>query len=107
MFPEHGGIFMHKSIKQHLHQLSADRTMLSPEKTKPSGTLNRLSFFISDESSDDETELMYEIPEQRTIFSIPLGLLSSHSNYESTHVDIQKQQKQINWLQQNLNPQRL
>ena len=34
MFPEHGGIFMHESLKQRLHELSADRIMLSNEKTK-------------------------------------------------------------------------
>ncbi len=62
--------------------------MLSPEKTKPSGTLNRLGFFTSDELSDDETELMYKIPDQGAIFNIPLGLLSSHLNYESRLVDI-------------------
>jgi hypothetical protein len=33
MFPEHGGIFMHKLLKQRLHELSADRIMLSHEKT--------------------------------------------------------------------------
>ncbi len=107
MFPEHGGIFMHKSLKQCLHELLADRNMLSPEKTKPSGNLNRSIFFTSDELSDDETELIYEIPDQGAILNIPLGILSPLLNYESTLVDIQKQQKRINWIQQNLNPQRL
>jgi hypothetical protein len=50
MFPEHGGIFMHKLLKQRLHELSADRITLSPEKLKPSGNLNRSSFYTSDES---------------------------------------------------------
>jgi hypothetical protein len=107
MFPEYGGIFMHKLLKQRRHELSADRIMLSPEKTKPSGNLNRLNFFTSDVSSDDETEVIYEIPEQGAILNIPLGLLSPSLNFESTLVDIQKQQKRINWIQSNLNPQRL
>jgi hypothetical protein len=105
MFPEHGGIFMHKSLKQRLYELSADRITLSPERTKPSGNLNRSSFFISDESSDDETELIYEIPEQGAILNIPLGILLPLLNYDTTLADIQKQQKRINWIQQNLNAQ--
>ncbi len=107
MFPEHGGIFMHKLLKQCLYELSADRIMLSPEKTNPSGNLNRSSFFTSDESSEDETEPIYEIPDHGTILNITLGILSPHLNHKSTLVDIQKQQKRINWIQQNLNPQRL
>jgi hypothetical protein len=58
-------------------------------------------------TSDDETELIYEIPEQGAILNIPQGLLSPHLNYESTLVDILKQQIRINWIQPNLNPQRL
>jgi hypothetical protein len=107
MFPEHGGIFMHKTLKQRLYELSADQITLSPERTKPSGNLNRSSFFISDESSDDETELIYEIPEQGAILNIPLGILLPLLNKDTTLADIQKQRKRINWIQQNLNPQRL
>jgi len=107
MFPKQGGIFMHKSLKQRLYELSADRITLSPEKTKPFGNLNRSSFFTSDESSEDETELIYEIPEQGAILNIPLGILLPLLNYDTTLADIQKQQKRINWIQQNLNPQRL
>jgi hypothetical protein len=66
MFPEHGGIFMHKWLKQRLYELSTDQITLSPERTQPSGNLNRSSFFTSDESSEDETELIFEIPEQGT-----------------------------------------
>jgi hypothetical protein len=106
MFPEHGGIFMHKLLKQCLHELSADRIVLSPKRTQPSGNLNRSSFFTSDESSEDETELIYEIPEQGTILNMSLGIFLTLLN-DTTLADIQKQRKQINWIQQNLNPQRL
>jgi len=106
MFPEHGGIFMHESLKQRLHELSADRIMLSNEKTKPSGNLNRPTFFISDESSDDETELIFEIPDQGAILNIPLGILSPLLS-ETTLADFQKRRKQVNWIQPHLNPQRL
>jgi hypothetical protein len=106
MFPEHGGIFMHKSLKQRLYELSTDQITLSPERTQPSGNLNRSSFFTSDESSEDKTELIFEIPEQGTSLNIPLGILSPLLN-DATLADIQKQRKRINWIQQNLNPQRL
>ena len=106
MFPEHGGIFMHESLKLRLHELSADRIMLSNEKTKPSGNLNRPTFFISDESSDDETELIFEIPDQGAILNIPLGILSPLLSKTSL-VDFQKRRKQVNWIQPHLNPQRL
>jgi hypothetical protein len=90
MFPEHGGIFMHKLLKQRLYELSADQITLSPERTKPSGNLNRSSFFTSDELSEDETELIYEIPEQCAILNIPLGILSPLLNHDTTLADIQK-----------------
>jgi hypothetical protein len=106
MFPEHGGIFMHKWLKQRLYELSTDRITLSPERTQPSGNLNQSSFFTSDESSEDETELIFEIPEQGTPLNIPLGILSPLLN-DTALADIQKQRKRINWIQQNLNPQRL
>ncbi len=41
MFPKHGGVFMHKSLKQRLYELSVDRIALSPERTEPPGNLNR------------------------------------------------------------------
>jgi len=82
MFPEHGGIFMHKSLNKRLHELSADQITLSPEKLKPSGNLNRSSFYMSDKSSNDKTELIHEIPAQDTILNIPLGLLSLDLNYK-------------------------
>jgi hypothetical protein len=91
MFPEHGGIFMHELLKQRLHELSADRITLSPEKLKPSGNLNRSSFYMSDKLSNDKTELIHEIPIQDAILNIPLGLLSLDLNYELTLVEIQKQ----------------
>jgi len=93
MFPEHGGIFIHKLLKQRLYELSADRITLSPEKSKPSGNLNRSSFYMFDESSNNKTELIHEIPALGAILNIPLGLLSPSLNYKSTLVDIQKQQK--------------
>jgi len=92
MFPKHGGIFMHKSLKQCLYELSTDRITLSPERTQPSGNLNRSSFFTSDESSEDETELIFEIPEQGTSLNIPLGILSPLLN-DTALADIQKQRK--------------
>ena len=107
MFPEHGGIFMHKTLKQCLYELSADQITLSPERTKPSGNLNRSSFFTSDKLSEDETELIYEIPERGAILNIPLGILLPLLNKDTTLADIQKQRKRINWIQQNPNPQRL
>jgi hypothetical protein len=82
MFPEHGGIFMHKSLNKRLHELSADQITLSPEKLKPSGNLNRSSFYTSDKSSNDKTELIHEIPAQDAILNIPLGLLSLDLNYK-------------------------
>ncbi len=97
---------MHKSLKQRLYKLSADQIALSPESTEPYGNLNRLSFFTSDELSENETELIYEIPEQGTKINIPLGILSPLLN-DTELADIQKQQKRINWIQQDLNPQRL
>jgi hypothetical protein len=106
MFPEHGGIFMHKSLKQSLYELSADQIALSPERTESSGNLNRSSFFTSDESSENETELFYEIPEQGMNLNIPLGILLPLLN-DTALADILKQQKRINWIQQDLNPQRL
>ena len=82
---------MHKSLNKRLHELSADQITLSPEKLKPSGNLNRSSFYMSDKLSNDKTELIHEIPAQDAILNIPLGLLSLDLNYELTLVKIQKQ----------------
>ena len=66
-----------------------------------------MSFYTSDKSSDDETELIFEIPQQRLVLNIPLGQLSPSLILDLMIVDIQKQQKRINWIQTHLNPQRL
>jgi hypothetical protein len=95
------------NLLKRLHKLSADRITLSPEKLKPSGNLNRSSFYMSDKLSNDKTELIHEIPAQDAILNIPLGLLSLDLNYELTLVEIQKQWKRINRIQPHLIPQRL
>jgi hypothetical protein len=93
MFPEHGGIFMHKSLKQRLYELSADQIALSPERTESSGNLNRPKFFISSEDlSESKPELTYEIPEQGTNLNIPLGTLSPLLNGSDLEY-IRKQRK--------------
>jgi hypothetical protein len=73
MFPEHRGIFMHKLIKQKLHELSANQINLSPEKQKPSANANRSSVYTSDELSQGKLEKTYKIPAQAAIFKVPLG----------------------------------
>ena len=98
---------MHKSLNKRLHELSADQITLSPEKLKPSGNLYRSSFYTSDKSLNDKTELIHEIPAQDTILNIPLGLLSLDLNYKQTLVKIQKQPKRIDRIQPHLNQQRL
>ncbi len=98
---------MHKSLKQRLYKLSAEQIALSPERTESSGSLNRSKFFISSEkSSDSEPELTLEIPEQGTNLNIPLGVLSPLLN-SSDLANIQKQRKQINWIQPDQDPQKL
>ena len=96
MFPEHGGIFMHKLLQQCLYKLLADQITLSPDKLEIYGNLNRSSFYMSDESLNKKTELIHEIPSQGSTLNIQLGLLSPSLNFKLTLVDIQKQRKRIN-----------
>jgi hypothetical protein len=76
MFLEHGGIFMHKLLKQKLHKLSADQIKLSPEKQKSSANANRLSLHTSKELSQGKLDKTYETPAQGAILKVLLSQLS-------------------------------
>ena len=76
MFLEHGDIFMHKLLKQKLHELSADKIKLSPEKQKPSANANKFSFHTFKELYQGKLDKTYEIPDQGAILKVPLGQLS-------------------------------
>ena len=107
MFLEHGDIFMHKLLKQKLHKLSADQIKLSPEKQKSSANANRLSLHTSKELSQGKLDKTYETPAQGAILKVPFSQLSIKIADKSKLLKIHKQQKSINWLQSNLNPDRL
>jgi hypothetical protein len=107
MFPEHGGIFIHKSLKQRLYELSSEQIALSPERTESSGSLNRPKFFISsEESSESEPELTYEITEKGPKLNIPHGILSSFIK-ASDLANIQQQRKRTKWIQTDQDPKQL
>ena len=94
-------------MKHRLYELSAEKIALSPERTESSGNLNRPKFFISsEESSESEPELTYEIPAQGKNLNIPFGVLSPLLN-GSDLANIQKQRKRINWIQPDQDPKKL
>ena len=107
MFLEHGGIFMHKLLKQKLHKLSAEQIKLSSEKQKSSANANRLGFHTSKELSLGKLDKTCEIPAQGAILKVPLSQLFINLADKSKLLKIHKQQKSINWLQSNLDPSRL
>jgi len=64
MFPDDGGIFMYKLLKQILHELLVDWIKLLPVKQKTLNAAKSTSFYTLEEAFDGEKVETNEVPAQ-------------------------------------------